>query len=70
MPRYRQHSIEPKSRLQQTVTEAVFILLTICSCGIMLGLVIKTGRTDGSYIHCLFKPIDDIILDPRLRDDL
>ena len=54
--------------INHTISEIILIMLVILTCGAFL-LIRKSG-TEKSYIHRYFKPIDDIMYDPRLDEKL
>lgn len=55
-------------RINHTISEIIIILLVILTCG--LYLLINKSKTNKSYIHRFFKPIDDIMYDSKLNKKL
>ena len=52
--------------IEHTVVEILYFLLVILTLGIFL-FVVRKPRTDKSYIHSFFKPIDSVMYDPALN---
>ncbi len=50
--------------INDTISEVLIIIIIICTFGLFL--FIHKSRTDKSYIHKYFKPIDSIMYDPTM----
>lgn len=60
----QQDQDDSMERVDQTIAEAIIICLVILTLG--LYLLIHKSRTNKSYIHRIFEPIDRIMYDSTL----